>query len=381
MVALRGLPGDYDDWAAQGATGWAWADVEPWFERVDETNPNECFAVLGDIDRALLTAACAAGHPVCADVRSPDLGAAPTRLTFFDGRRVSTNRAYLDSARSRPNLTIRGDVLVDRVLVEDGRAGGVLLADGEVVEAAEVVVSAGAIHSPAILLRSGLDRPGVGQNLCEHAMVGALLRRRRPAPDGATAAGAVVRCSSGRGGEGDLQLITLDHLGTTPEARLLGQIVVALMQPRSRGRVSLASEDPRTDPCVEFNLLSDALDMERMLIGLGVLRAVAEHEAVAAISEGEPMLDEQGTSFAAVEDDDAARAWLLAHVQDYVHAAGTCRMGRPDDPLAVVDAECRYLGIARLRVVDASVMPAVPRANTHLSTVMIAEKVAASMHP
>jgi choline dehydrogenase-like flavoprotein len=381
MVALRGLPGDYDGWAAAGAEGWAWADVEPWFDHVDRANPNECGSDVGDIGQALLTAARAAGHPACTDLRAPDLGAAPTRLTFVGGRRVSTNSAYLDSARARPNLEIRGDALVDRIVVEDGRAVGVLLADGTVVEAAEVVLSAGAIHSPAILLRSGLDRPGVGRNLAEHTLVGALLRRRRLAPEGGTVCGAVVRCSSGLGAAGDLQLLAFDTLGTTPEQRALGQITVSLMEPRSRGQVTLASTDPHVDPCVDFALLSDEVDLERAVIGLGFLRAVVEHEAVAAISEGVPLLDDQGTTFADLDDDGAARAWLLGHVQDYVHAAGTCRMGRPDDPLAVVDPECRYLGVTGLRVVDASVMPSVPRANTHLSTVMIAEKVAAAMAP
>jgi choline dehydrogenase-like flavoprotein len=230
-------------------------------------------------------------------------------------------------------------------------------------------------------LRSGLDRPGVGRNLAEHTLVGALLRRRRLAPEGGTVCGAVVRCSSGLGAAGDLQLLAFDTLGTTPEQRALGQITVSLMEPRSRGQVTLASTDPHVDPCVDFALLSDEVDLERAVIGLGFLRAVVEHEAVAAISEGVPLLDDQGTTFADLDDDGAARAWLLGHVQDYVHAAGTCRMGRPDDPLAVVDPECRYLGVSGLRVVDASVMPSVPRANTHLSTVMIAEKVAAAMAP
>jgi choline dehydrogenase-like flavoprotein len=221
----------------------------------------------------------------------------------------------------------------------------------------------------------------VGQNLAEHTLVGALLRRRRPAPEAGAVCGAVVRCSSGLGGEGDLQLLAFDTLGTTPDRRALGQITVSLMEPRSRGQVTLASPDPRVDPCVEFALLSDEVDLERMVIGLGQLRAVTEHDAVAAVTEGPPFLDEQGTTFADLDDDGSARNWLLARVQDYVHAAGTCRMGRPDDPLAVVDPECRYLGVAGLRVVDASVMPSVPRANTHLSTVMIAEKVAAAMAP
>src|SRR5262249_47152947 len=159
-----------------------------------------------------------------------------TRLTFSDGARVSTASAYLAPAADRPNLTVRSDCLVDRVVFDGRRAMGVALADGSVVEASEVVVSAGAIHSPALLLRSGLDPPGIGATLAEHAIVGALFPLREPAVVDEPVCGALVRYSSGRGEEADMQLLAFDALGFMPDRLALGQIAVALMQPWSRGR-------------------------------------------------------------------------------------------------------------------------------------------------
>src|SRR3954447_15882390 len=178
-----------------------------------------------------------------------------------------------------------------------------------------------------------------------------------------------------------MQLLAFDALGFEPDRLRLGQITVALMEPLARGHVRLASADPHVDPEVNFNLLGHESDLDRMVAGVRHLEAIVTDDAVNRITSGPPILDDAGTTFGDLAEHSAARAWLLAHVQDYVHAAGTCRMGRPDDPLAVVDPDCRYIGVDGLRVVDASVMPSVPRANTHLSTVMIAEKVAASMRP
>jgi choline dehydrogenase-like flavoprotein len=150
------------------------------------------------------------------------------------------------------------------------------------------------------------------------------------------------------------------------------------MEPRSRGSVRLTSPDPNVDPEVAFDLLSDELDMARMVAGVRYLGEIIGHSAVSAVSEF-VALDDAGTTFAGLQDESALREWLVASVQDYVHACGTCRMGRPDDPMAVVDPSCRYIGIDGLWVVDASVMPVIPRANTNLTTVMIAEKAAAGI--
>ena len=379
LGAIRGIPDDYDRWADLGCDGWAWADVEAVFETADTMIPN-CplpAAEWGPVGRALHGAATGLGRPFLPDHHVPAEGASPFRLTLRNGRRVSTNDAYLEHARSRSNLTVRGDTPVDRVVVDGGRTRGVVV-DGEQLDANAVVLCAGAIHSPAILLRSGLDRPGVGANLMDHPRANAVLALREPGPAGRPACTVIVRYSSGLGGELDMQLLAFDHLGSEPDRLALGMLSVCLMEPRSRGSVRLTSRDPTVDPEVNFDLLSDELDMARMVAGLRYLHEIVGHSAVSAVSDFVG-LDDVGTTFAVLEDESELRDWLVASVEDYVHACGTCRMGRPDDPMAVVDPSCRYIGIDGLWVVDASVMPVIPRANTNLTTVMIAEKAAAAI--
>ena len=380
MGAIRGVPEDYDRWQARGASGWSWAAVGPAFELVDGMIPTSQVPEdeWGSVSLAFRDAAIALGHPFCPDYHAAAaLGVSGLRLTRANGRRVSTNDAYLEPARDRPNLTVRGSALVSRVEVEQRRAVGVLTA-GEEIEAGEVIVAGGAIHSPALLLRSGLDRPGVGANLADHPFVGALLALKEPADANRPVFTTVLRYSSGLGGDADMQMLAFNHLGAARERLLLGQVAVALMEPHSTGTVRLASDDPEVDPLVEFNMLSDGRDMERMVHGIRHLNRLVHHPVISAIADS-VVLDEQGTSFEDVADDGALREWLVRRVNDYVHACGTCRMGPADDPMAVVDPTCRYIGIEQLRVVDASVMPSIPRANTHLTTVMIAEKVAAQM--
>jgi 5-(hydroxymethyl)furfural/furfural oxidase len=380
QFAIRGLPGDYDRWAAQGCGGWNWSGVRAAFERVAEHIPAERRpqAEWSAFDRCLLAACVERGHPRCDSYETEGvLGIAPAGLTRRGGRRVSTNDAYLEPARSRSNLEIRGDVLVDRVLVEHGRATGVRTSDGNVA-ARHVVVSAGAIHSPAILLRSGLAavRPGIGRNLAEHPKVWAILR---VAPgvvdpeDDTPSTGVVLRWSSGLAGcgEADLQILPLNH--TEPGAPDVIRVLAAVMEPFSRGAVTLVSDDPAVDPRVEFHLLSDPRDATRMRLAARELFAVLSNPAVQAITST-VTLDESGTTAGDLTDDATLGAWLRAAVSDYVHACGSCKMGSPADPMAVVDPTCRFIGVENLSVVDASVMPVIPRANTHLTAVMIAER-------
>ena len=379
LGAVRGIPDDYDRWAELGCEGWAWDDVAGAFETVDAMVSNGPLPAgeWGPVGRALHGAAMAVGHPFVADHHVPAAGVSPFRLTLADGRRVSTNDAYLEPARGRPNLAIRGGALVDRVVVDRGKATGVVV-DGEELDAGAVILAAGAIHSPAVLLRSGLDRPGVGANLADHVRANAVLSLREPGPPGRPPCTVIVRYSSGLGGDFDMQLLAFDHLGSEPERLAMGMVSVCLMEPRSTGSVRLASADPNVDPIVEFDFLFDDLDMERMVAGMRHLERVMDQAAFRSTCEFVG-LDDSGTTFAVFEDEARVRAWLLASVQDYVHACGTCRMGRPDNPIAVVDPSCRYIGIDGLSVVDASVIPIIPRANTHLTTVMIAERIAAAM--
>lgn len=347
MVALKGEPGDYDEWDRRGATAWAWRDVAPWFDRTALTMQPVDERELGWVGAAALAA---------------DPAAEVAMLTRdAAGRRVSVNDAYLEPARHRPNLIIRGDALVDRVLVDGRRAVGVRLADGTDVEADAVFVCAGAIHSPAILLRSRVDRVGVGRGLQDHPSfpIALLLREQFRAASDSLVVTALLRATHHH--THDLQLLAMNEADLAVPG--LGILLGALMLVHSTGTVTLASDDPTVDPVVDFAMLSDERDLPGMRAAVELAERIAHSEAIARIAEVLPY--------------DASDDGVRSALGDYVHAAGTCRMGAADDIDAVVDPSCRVIGHERLWVCDASVMPAVPRANTHLPTVMVAERVAA----
>ena len=348
MVALPGVAGDYDGWARLGATGWAWDDVEPWFDRTALSMRRVGLDELGVIGGALLDA-------------EPE--AEPAVLTRTgNGARASVNDVYLEPVRARPNLVVRGDAPVARVLLHGRRAVGVQLMDGTEIEAGAVIVCAGAIHSPAVLLRSGVDRLGVGQGLQDHPSFPITLRRR----DGGAMADeltvtALLRATHAE--VDDLQVLALED--ADPSVPGLAVLLGALMHVHSRGSVSLASDDPMGQPVVDFAMLSDERDLPGMRAAVALVERVAHSRAMRAVADVLPY--------------DASDDGLRAALGDYVHAAGTCRMGSVDDPLAVVDPYCRVIDHERLWVCDASVMPRVPRANTHYPTVMVAERVAAML--
>jgi choline dehydrogenase-like flavoprotein len=377
MLAIRGIPADYDRWAALGAAGWSWQQVQPVFDRLAGVVPlrpsPEPWPVL---DGALRRAAAGLGHPWAPDYDEPGAeGLSPAKLTWDGRRRASAVEVFLEPARARANLEVRPDVLVDCVLLEGRRAVGVRLASGEEVEAGEVVVAAGAIHSPAVLLRSGVQRAGVGRGLKDHPSAVATLRLLPEAAGqpGTFPFGTILRWSSGRE-PADLQLVPLAHLGHEAPPGL-GAAMVALMQVRSSGTVTLRSSDPAQDPAVDFGMLTHEHDLERLARGVRHLVTLLRHPALAAVAASVAMgLD--GTEPDALLEPGAAEAWLPANLGDYVHACGTCRMGRVDDELAVCDPAGRVHGYDGLRVVDASLFPDLPRANTHLPVLMVAERIA-----
>jgi choline dehydrogenase/5-(hydroxymethyl)furfural/furfural oxidase len=256
---------------------------------------------------------------------------------------------------------VRGEALVDRVLVDGGRAVGVRLADGEVIEARTVVVSAGAVHSPAVLLRSGLQSPGIGVGLQDHPSfpIAIALHAEFAAAPHALVVAALLR-STFRD-TNDLQVLALDE--ADPSVPGLGVLMGALMRCESRGSVRLASTDPHIDPIVDFAMLSDERDIDAMRAAVRLVERIAHSTAIARIGEVLPY--------------DASDAGVRAGLGDYVHACASCRMGSVDDPLAVVDHQGAVHGVAGLWVCDASVMPMAPRANTHLPTVMLAERMSA----
>ena len=398
MVALRGEPEDYDRWAGElGCDGWGWAEMLPAFCAVEDDAdyggddrhgvggpipltrlpPEQC----SPLDRALRRAATDLGYPSCDDCHAPGAtGMSRAALTIRDGRRVSTNDGYLEPARERPNLVVRGDTLVDRVVFDGNRAAGVLTAGDDEIAAGETVLCAGAIHSPAILLRSGIGpdigRP-VGANLVDHASPPGFELRLKEGARLTSVAGPVIesvlRFSSGLAdaGANDLQITWFRALGDTVESTAGARLLGGLMRVFSRGSVRLSSPDPNVDPTVEFNMLSDQRDADRVRHLVVRMIELVRHREVAPLLDDVLALDRPLDRLAADAEIDA---WLDANINDYVHAAGTCRMGRPDDPAAVVDTHCRVIGTRHLRVCDASIMPDIPRANTHLTTVALAER-------
>jgi choline dehydrogenase-like flavoprotein len=307
---------------------------------------------IGPIGRALLAAA-------------PD--ARPAPLTRRHGRRVSTVETYLEPALAvaPDRLRVLGDATVARVRFHGHRAVGVELADGTRIEGDRVVVSAGAIHSPALLLRSGVDAPGVGEGLQDHPSTVLTLRYRDGA--GPAAGSLVVGALLERG---EHQVLPLDHLGAGAPG--YGALMPALMEVHSRGTVRLAAggEDPAVPPEVRFDLLGDPRDVDGLVGALRMAIELVDHPAFAAIVD-EVFVDDRGTTLAQMlaehPDDAALGAWLPAHVADYVHASSTCRMG------TTVDETGQVHGYEHLYVCDASVFPGVPPVNTNLPTVMLAE--------
>ena len=303
---------------------------------------------LGHVDRALLAAA-------------PD--AAPVPLTRRAGRRVSVADAYLPDAVTRPNLQIRADAPVDRVAFAGRAAAGVVLVDGTTVPADRVVVCAGAIHTPALLLRSGVDTPGVGHGLMDHpsAPLTLALRPQAVSPADSLAVGSLLR-------RGDIQVLPLNHLGDDTHA--FGILMPALMRVHSTGRVQLADADPATPPHVEFRMLSDPRDLRALVGAVEVAVGLLATRPFADIVET-VYVDDEGTTIDTLDHPDRIAGWLPDHVGDYVHASCSCRMG------VVVDDACRVRGYHGLMVCDASVFPEIPLVNTNLPIVMLAEAMAA----
>jgi choline dehydrogenase len=415
MVAIRGLLDDFDRWAALGCDGWSGAAVLPAFIRLEDDldfgdapyhgrgGPIPVWRApvdeWGAVDRALREAALALGHPWAADHNAPEsTGVSPFAINSRDGIRVSTNDGYLEPARGRPNLTIRGDALVDRVSFDGRRATGVrVLLDGQwqTIAAGEVVLSAGAIHSPALLIRSGIGPAGLvrelgrpviadlpaGEGVLDHAAV-SLGIDLRPAARATTTAQRTTNCcvryASGLAGAGanDMLMRGWNIDGDDDAGLARGHIMVSTYENHARGRLWLTSADPSAAPSIDLRLLSDERDLVRLRDGLRRLVALMAEPAVGAIAERVETPSRDGVPID-LEDDAAVDAWLLLHGHDVAHIAGTCRMGRADDPRAVVDPLGRVLGVERLRVVDASIMPEMVRANIHLTTVMLAEHLAA----
>lgn len=402
LCAIRAEPGDFTRWVEQGAAGWSWTDVLPAFTALESdcdfgadgyhgsNGPipiyREPETGWGALDDALRDAALDAGHPWCPDHNAPfTTGVSPFAMNIRSGERVSTNDAYLDPVRaSRPNLRIVGGAEVDTLAMNGSRVIGVACTDGRAFglnPGGAVILAAGAVASPAILLRSGIGPAGqltslgikavadlpVGEALQDHALVtctlptGELARRavgHRPF-------NCIVRYSSGIGssGENDMMLMALNQNYWLNKSS--AGIAIILNECRSTGRLSLSSRDPRIGPRIEMNLLEDPLDSDRMVHALDLVEDLMSRPAYTKIASGPAEVPTAES--------------LQATVRDGMHMSGTVRMGAADDPRSVVDSECRVIGVDGLRVIDASIMPEITRANPHLTIVMLAEHMAARL--
>jgi choline dehydrogenase len=426
MLYVRGRPLDYDLWERQGAKGWGWRSVLPYFLRSEDNarGPSEFHGAGGElrvseqrsprpVDRRLLDASAAAGIPTVADCNGPEQdGASMFQVTQRNGRRWSAADAFLRPVLSRPNLQLVTAASALGVQLEGERATGVRYRrrGGERVAAAEreVILAAGAIGSPQLLLLSGIgppDRlrelgiearrelPGVGENLQDHPFVtmlwevsdphtlyGAdkprflaewLLRRSGPLTSSVAEVVAFVRTRAGLPAA-DIQFhmgaaYYEDHGAEEFDGHAI-TIAPVLVSPQARGRVWLRSADPRAKPRILTNSLSARDDVASLVAGMELAREIAAQEPL-----GEITLRELKPG-AAAADRDALEADLRRRLMLIYHPVGTCRMSDGGGDDAVVDSQLRVHGIDGLRVIDASVMPVITGGNTNAPTTMIAER-------
>ena len=411
QVFLRGAPEDYDNWASWGNDEWSYLKVLPYFRKLEtdidirddfhgsdgpipvRRHKRETWLPL---QSSFYQACVAAGFPEDSDMNNPESsGVGPIPMNNPDGIRMSTGLTYINPNRHRLNLTIRANVVVRRILFDGKRATGVEVESGGerfIVEGKEIILSAGSIASPQLLMLSGVgpaehlrslgievvqDLSGVGQNLRDHPLVVIQLQLKEgfPLDPNAPPVQAMLRYTAeGSSDRNDMQImssIISSPLGLNP---LMGKgvlLLCILQQAVGSGELRLTSTDPHVQPHLDYRYLVDPWDRQRLREGVHICIRMMEHEAFRDIvSERITPTDQELAS------DEALDAWMLKYVTNTTHISGTCKMGPAADPLAVVDQYCRVHGLEGLRVADASVMPNVIRANTNATTIMIGERVA-----
>lgn len=393
---------DYDGWAEAGLDGWAADELRPLFDegmrrmRVRQFTADE----LTPWQHAWYDAAPAVGMPRLASLNDLDeaAGFAPEAMNIQDGVRVNASFAYLDPVRSLPNVRIVGEALVDRVLVENGRAAGVVVViDGEsvTVRAGTVVLAGGAYNSPTILLRSGIGPfaqlapldiplvhhlPGVGENLHDQPFLLMSFAGSEHMADEMAAARAAgwtpdEQAMGKAASSFETEAFDLHFLPYSPTHRgndKRWSIGTSALLPRSRGFVRLLSADPEAKPWIDHRFLTDVegTDVAMLIEGAGILRELAATSALSSLVGRE--IHPGPETFTR----EALTAHLYRHPDNYWHPVGTCRMGVAGDPLAVVDARGSVHGIDGLRVADCSIMPRIPRATTAMPAIVVGEKVA-----
>lgn len=404
MVAIRPPLDDFDGWGP----GWSAADVLTSFNRLEDDldfadapyhgagGPIPISRAAPDswagLDCAFRAAFESLGNRWCDDVNEPG----STGVSIFpyngrDGVRVSAADGYLEPARTRSNLRIIGDALVERVVFDGVRACGVvarIAGARRVICAGEVLLAAGAVHSPAILQRSGVgpvpllrglgievvaDLP-VGEGFREHPHIAfffPLANDLRAARNGRHT-NVCVRWRSDATGAAANDMMAVVN-GPPPGAPAVGSLGLWVNQSHSTGRVGICSTDPSVDPDIDMHLAADRRDRTRLNAAIDIAAEVLGHPVFAPVLAGPPAGCD-GTPLAQLARRAADRdEWIMRVVDASAHASSTCAFGR------VVGSRCQVLGLERLRVVDMSIAPTVPRANTHLTAIMIGEHIAAAM--
>ena len=414
QVFLRGMPEDYDGWASLGNDLWSYEKLLPYFRKLetDMDYHDDFHGTDGPIiarrfkrgewlpcQQAFYAASKAAGFPDGSDQNNPDVsGIGPTPHNNPDGIRWSTNLGYLSLSRHRLNLTLRPDCLVHRVLFDGDRAVGVEVESGGekfTVRGDEIILSAGAVASPQLLMLSGVgpadhlqdlgipvvkDSPGVGQNLRDHPVIPITWKTKEGFPLDAFAPRSQLMLrytATGSKLRNDM-MISLNSFATERVNRggdrmePLGIRLVAVLDlALGSGELRLTSADPNVQPFLNYNYLSEPFDRERMREGVRLCIELAQHSAFQDIIEERIKLSDS-----VLESDDALDEWMMREVTTSQHISCTCKMGPASDPKAVVDQEGRVHGLKALRVVDASIMPDCIRANTNVTTMMIGERIA-----
>ena len=431
MVYVRGHARDYDHWADSGADGWAYADVLPYFKRMENWHDGghggdpEWRGTDGPLHisrgprenplyHAFVEAGHQAGYPITHDYNGEQQeGFGPFEQTVWQGRRWSAAKAYLHPALKRPNCDlVRG--LVDRVQIEEGRATGVILTDGRVITARrEVILAASAINSPKILMLSGIgpaahlaehgipviaDRPGVGGNLQDHLEIYVQFSSLQPitlfkhwnlfskawigaqwllTKTGYGASNQFESCGFIRSRAGvdypDIQFhflpLAVRYDGKVAAEGHGFQAHTGPMRSKSRGRVSLKSADPADAPSIRFNYMSHPDDWTEFRTALRLTREIFAQEAM------KPFVKAELQPGAHLQTDEELDNAIREHAESAYHPCGTCKMGRADDPNAVVDPEGRVIGVDRLRVADSSIFPRITNGNLNGPSILVGEKM------
>ena len=404
----RGRRDDFERWAKRGVRGWSFDDVLGTYLAIENT-PDGSDAVHGrtgplpvrqlkpaeatQTQRAFVAACVTAGFPEIGDYNGGDQhGVALMAKNVVDGVRMNAGMVYLTAdVRARANLTIRERTQIDCVEFEGRHAVGVRLVDGGTLRAGEVILCAGAYGSPTLLMRSGIgpashlaefgievlaDLP-VGQGLRDHPAYFSTYALRKEVRDMHPAAGAVLATPSAESAAEDLDLWVFAYNLFIPPVKMMGRptlmLGAAVMRPRSTGTVRLRGRGPDQLPRIDFNLLADPADRRRMLEAARLARRLARTAPLA------DLIDHETGPGADATDDDALIAAIEGSLGTFDHGCGTAAMGGDDDPHAVTDRSGRVRQVEGLRVVDASIFPDILSVPLNLSTMMLAERIAAEM--